>query len=638
MAFPVVQARQTGSTTTNATTHSITFPASIAAGELLLAFCSVDGQPIISNSQGRWAKIGGQHRNGTTVTGCCYAKIAEASGTLDDLTLVTTSEMASWVTMRITGHGGLPIGAGTNGSSTNSDPPSVTPPWGTQDYLWIAARMGDANVAATAAPTNYSNLTGVTHSDATNGASVHTAERSLNASAEDPGTFTSATEQWAALTVAVPPANINAPQLVGLYEVDSGATAGTTSLVTPTFTPNAGEVLVVKATTNDSLTTIGAPTGGSLTYTSRGAVTSGDFCYTTLYSAIVGSSPSSMAVTHTYGGAAGLRAVIVERWASAQLAGTPATNGTTTGSGAPSTTLTTAAANSIVSWVSGDWTPVVPAAYLYRSGANETSINDQSAAAGSPYVGYSAYQHAATAGSQTLGLSAPTGQAWSLLGVEVQYLLAAGATSATTAAATATANTSSPASATPTVTAAVTTAAGLVATATRTTTSAVTAAANTSSPAAATAATTSAVTAAASTGANVNAIATAATAAAANASTPAAATSVTTASITATASIPPPVATATTTAAISTTAFAGLVAAATRATTVAATATATRTDQANLSRVTTASVAVEADEARPTHDALIPTFSTMQPTRQLLLSPDEAWRLERLGVRLPSGS
>jgi hypothetical protein len=44
---------------------------------------------------------------------------------------------------------------------------------------------------------------------------------------------------------------------------------GTSALVTPSFTPSNGEVLVIKLATYDSASPLGAPTGGSQTYTAR---------------------------------------------------------------------------------------------------------------------------------------------------------------------------------------------------------------------------------------------------------------------------------------------------------------------------------------------------------------------------------
>ena len=416
MAFATVVSKATGSTTANAATHSVNFPAGITNDEVLMVCFGSDGAPVLVDNEGRWTKIDGQEGNGGLVTGCVFAKIADGN---DGLTVRTpgTNEQASWVSFRIANHGGLPVAVSANGSSTNSNPPAITPPWGTQDYLFIAARMGDANVGATGAPSGYSNLTGVTHAN-TAGASVHTAEKSANASTEDPGTFTSATEQWATFTIAVPPAGITTPKLWAKYyvELDDGG-----SLATPSFTPVENEKIVVKILTSDADWTFTDPTGGGLTYTSRGSFTTAQFTRGGLYTAEVGAGPSSMTVSTTIAPASGPEpSMVVERWRDAKFDATPAVNSPTSGtSGAPSSTITTEANDSVVSWMNGDWQAIAPGAYAYRGTHTvEDGMDDETTTF---YAGYYAYTYAPTAGAQTIGLSAPAGQKWTLLAVEIQY-------------------------------------------------------------------------------------------------------------------------------------------------------------------------------------------------------------------------
>lgn len=424
MAFATVAARQTGSTTTNAGTHSVTFPAGITNDEILLAFVAADGNPILDDSNGRWTKIGGQFRNGTVVTGACLAKIADGNDTLTVRTRLGDANQVqeiSWVTMRVQNHGGLPVGVGANGSSPNSNPPAITPPWGTQDYLFIAARMGDSNVPATAAPSGYSNLTGVTHSDATNGACVHTAEKSANASTEDPGTFTSALEQWAAITIAIPPADAPGPKLWGSYEVTS-VTSATTSLTSPSFSPADGEVLVAKASTAGAacVPSVATASAGPSFASQAQSGTSGSQGQSRLCTAVVSGTPGSITLTQPFTGTGFVRGVVFERWRDAQLAGTPAVAQAAAATPtADSTTLTTVAANSVVSYVNTDWNAVAPGAYAYRSAHTvETGLFDVTT---TDVASYWVYQHAPTTGSQTLGMTAPTGQNWSIAGIEIQY-------------------------------------------------------------------------------------------------------------------------------------------------------------------------------------------------------------------------
>jgi hypothetical protein len=205
MAFPTVQARATGRTTaSNVTSHAITLPSNIARGELLLVVFSVDGNPTITintaTSGNNW-KLGTQASYSTTVTGVYIWKIAEGS---DVLTLTTSaSEQSSHVSFRILG--GVHVGGtSANGDGTNSNPVSHTAAWTSQDYLLIATRTGDSTVVASAAPTGYSNLQTIA-AVGTSSASTNTAEKSANGSSEDPGVFTSDTEQWVTFTLAIAP-------------------------------------------------------------------------------------------------------------------------------------------------------------------------------------------------------------------------------------------------------------------------------------------------------------------------------------------------------------------------------------------------------------------------------------------------
>lgn len=205
MAFPSVAATNSGrTTTTNTTSHAITLPSGIVAGNLLLVVFSVDGNPTCSANTAasgtNWTKLG-QSSNGSIVTGAIFWKIADGG---DALTIDTSAtEQSSHTSYRITG-GYFVDGTAANGSSTNSDPPNHTPSDSTQDYLWIETRSGDSTVVATAANGSFTNLLTLAAAG-TGGASSNSAERQLNASSHDPAAFTSASEQWVSYTLAVSP-------------------------------------------------------------------------------------------------------------------------------------------------------------------------------------------------------------------------------------------------------------------------------------------------------------------------------------------------------------------------------------------------------------------------------------------------
>ena len=200
MGFPVVQTRSSGIQGSNSQTHAITLPAGIAVGDLLLLIFSSDGTPICSTTSSGWNKLGQASYTTTSPTAAIFYKFATGS---DACTIDTTaSEQSTHVCLRISGAGTPNIGTASTGDGTNSDPPSVTGS-ASLDHLWVATRSGDGATVATVAPTYYGDLQ--TKAGGTSGASTNSAERSLNAQTENPGIFTSATEQWVCYTVAVPP-------------------------------------------------------------------------------------------------------------------------------------------------------------------------------------------------------------------------------------------------------------------------------------------------------------------------------------------------------------------------------------------------------------------------------------------------
>lgn len=212
-----------------------------------------------------------------------------------------------------------------------------------------------------------------------------------------------------------------APTLITSYFVNSGTSGSgtTTTLTTPSFTPSNGEVIVVKACTWDRATAMGTPTGGSQTYTSQVVNTdSGFHGWAGIWTTVVSGSPGSMTISSAPA-AASHHAIVVERWSAAQLAGTPASCSASAGSAsAPSTTITTAAANSIVSFIDLDENAGTATGRAYQSSATEDGLSDGYTGANATF--YFAYQVAASAGSQTVGMTAPSTQIWQIVGVEVQ--------------------------------------------------------------------------------------------------------------------------------------------------------------------------------------------------------------------------
>jgi len=195
-------------------------------------------------------------------------------------------------------------------------------------------------------------------------------------------------------------------------------TSGT--LTSTSFTPQTNDIIVVKAISADvgASSAFPAPTGGGWAYTQRVADNTASHVRAALWTAPVTTGGTAQTVSLVYTGTGIPANMVVELWRNAQLAATPATVDTR-GSGAPSTTLTTAAANSFVSWANGDWAAVDGASRAYNT-TSATPTEDGYYFLTSQDTVEFAYQPAAAAGSQTLGLTAPAGQTWTILGIEIQ--------------------------------------------------------------------------------------------------------------------------------------------------------------------------------------------------------------------------
>jgi hypothetical protein len=214
----------------------------------------------------------------------------------------------------------------------------------------------------------------------------------------------------------VAPTLVTTPYNVNSVLTGSGDTA---TLTTASFTPSNGEVIVAKGQTWGSGPTLGAPTGGSQTYTQRLLVNPGGFAiWGVIYTAVISGSPGSMTISMTVS-ATCAHSMVVERWSAAQLAATPATATASYSSASlPSMTITTAANGSIVSVLNGDEQSIAPGTPGYSSSGTQDGLANGAPSGNS--VQYYWYQSAPTAGSQTVGMTAPSGQKWSMGAVEIQ--------------------------------------------------------------------------------------------------------------------------------------------------------------------------------------------------------------------------
>ena len=205
MAFPVIEGRNS-STQGVVTEHIVDLPAGIISGELLkVFFTTASGSSNAVTFPAGWTEYF-EVDNGTNAK--LVGAYRQADGTEGASITVTTSlgRRSAHTSYRISGAEDpatqVPEVATATGFGTDGNPPSLTPTEGAKEYLWLAGLGLNANDSAMVAPANYANLL----NGATANPSIGTADRSLNAASEDPGTFTSISGHWVAATVAVHPA------------------------------------------------------------------------------------------------------------------------------------------------------------------------------------------------------------------------------------------------------------------------------------------------------------------------------------------------------------------------------------------------------------------------------------------------
>lgn len=209
-SYPKVIASANNRQTTGASAHSITLPSGANVGNMLLVFFTAVGNnfPTVNTtvSGNNWISLDRQ-QHGANVTGRIFYKIAEGSDALTIFTANSTggavSNTSAHTSYLIYGANGVSRTA-SNANSTNSDPPNHNPGAGAKEFLWFASRHARSNTTTTGAPTNYTNLL-VQPAANTIGCVTATAYRLFDSANDNPGTFTSTSNNWVAFTTAVTP-------------------------------------------------------------------------------------------------------------------------------------------------------------------------------------------------------------------------------------------------------------------------------------------------------------------------------------------------------------------------------------------------------------------------------------------------
>jgi len=244
-AFPTIQDRLTYQFSSATTSHTVSLPEVVDAGDLLLVLFSSVAKDNQQNTPAGWTQLSSDYLyNGRTRVGM-YAMVAEGTegGTTVDLTTDTTTTAVA-IVVRISGWGGsltdsVDIATTAYNTSTSSpDPPSVTAEWGADKNLFLAfAAACNDSIDFTDAPTGYGNLTYVVSASGTdNSTEAAIADRTTISASDDPDSFTLASsETWVAGTVVVEGVHIAQSTPAGIAHTHTVAspTIWLTYLATP---------------------------------------------------------------------------------------------------------------------------------------------------------------------------------------------------------------------------------------------------------------------------------------------------------------------------------------------------------------------------------------------------------------------
>ena len=260
MAFPNVETVAESSTNTAGTSHVVTLPSGIQAGDLLLVMFDKGSTSASVNALAGWAELLDE-----ALANGIYLAYRWADGTEGaSITLVTTASTRSAnLAYRISGAMNpatqVPeLSTVATGTSTGPNATTCTPTGGAKDYLWIsffgqAGEEADDDTWCNTAPTSFSNLLQKSCGTAgTNlGGLIASAEYKLNAASLDAAAFNvDVSAAWRAYTIAVHPGlppTQTAVDEVGLTPVGTPATATGLKIVARALTASAATNTVLCA-------------------------------------------------------------------------------------------------------------------------------------------------------------------------------------------------------------------------------------------------------------------------------------------------------------------------------------------------------------------------------------------------------
>jgi hypothetical protein len=205
MAFPVIQSTSNGATA-DSTSHTVTMPSGLTAGDLIVVVWCNDGSVTVS-STGFSKPV--ELNNSAAVSGAILWKVASGSEGASVTFTTSASEPGAYVAYRISGHNGEveatingDDGAGDDLTTTWALDP-LTPSWGAADTLWLSSlhSQGHTSSASDTVSSGYTNQIQTTRSTSAAFAMVDSGRKENNTATESPAACTTPVDTRAVATL-----------------------------------------------------------------------------------------------------------------------------------------------------------------------------------------------------------------------------------------------------------------------------------------------------------------------------------------------------------------------------------------------------------------------------------------------------
>ena len=213
-SYPSIRSKTSSRESSDRTSHDVSLPSVIEAGDtLLVVFVCDDNEKITWENEGTdWHVIYEEDAgsSGPTMSIAWKKAVGNEDGTT--ITVETGSSEESvhiaYAIQNAEDPNVMPPEASleSSGNNHNPDPASLSPLGGSKSYLWFAFYGCDDDDVAESYPSTYTNNRETYESSSDSGTcAIGAATRNYFASSDNPSTFTIANEQWEAATVALYP-------------------------------------------------------------------------------------------------------------------------------------------------------------------------------------------------------------------------------------------------------------------------------------------------------------------------------------------------------------------------------------------------------------------------------------------------